>query len=278
MKVIKGLILFCFLGISISSCFDPPEFNVVPEITFNKIQFKEKPAIGQNDTLILYIDFKDGDGDLGLDDNFLEEPFNDSYYFLEDSTGATFPVVTEFNGAFIELKKESGVSGKLVTDRTRVEPNYNYLPVYDPNSCLNYQFTEMLVRKDHNVVDATYNIVDETTINNVNYYIIEEALLFERNVFHNNIDVKFWVFENGSYVEFDWFEEFCNDFNGRFPIIPNKNEPIEGTLRYYMPSSNFLGLFSVKTLKLSIVIRDRALHTSNEVLTPPFTLDAIKVN
>jgi hypothetical protein len=79
-------------------------------------------------------------------------------------------------------------------------------------------------------------------------------------------------------VEFDWFEEFCIDFNGRFPVLTNQEGPLEGTIRYAMPNSSFLALFSVKTLRLKVSIRDRALNLSEEVTTPQFTLDGIKVN
>src|SRR5690349_6214269 len=85
MKGIQGLVLICFLAISISSCFDPPEFKNTPEITYDKIQFKEVEGAGTNDSLILYINFKDGDGDLGIDPDdevYAEAPYNSSYYFL----------------------------------------------------------------------------------------------------------------------------------------------------------------------------------------------------
>src|SRR6478735_5612912 len=85
MKCIKGLVLPCFLAISLSSCFDPPEFKNTPDITYEKIQFKEVPGAGTNDSLILYLNFKDGDGDLGLDPDdpiYSQDPYNSSYYFL----------------------------------------------------------------------------------------------------------------------------------------------------------------------------------------------------
>jgi len=284
MKVIKGLILFCFLGISISACFDPPIFNDGPEISYNKIQFKETPAVGDFDTLILYIDFRDGDGDLGLDDNYLDEPFNDSYYYLYEPITPGDPldtvrVITEIIDGYIVLKKNGGATGKLVTDRTRTEPGYSSLPLYDANSCLDYSFSQLLVPESDNAVDASYNIID-TLLDQFDdqYFLIEEALLYKRNIYHTNIYVTYEIFENGSWVEFDWFKEFCIDFNGRFPVLTNQEGPLEGTIRYAMPNSSFLALFSVNTLRLKVSIRDRALNISEEVTTPQFTLDGIKVN
>ena len=281
MKVIKGIILFCFLGISISACFDPPVFNDEPEIFYNRIQFKETPAVGDFDTLILYIDFRDGNGDLGLDDNYLDEPFNDSYYYLYNGTGIqdTVRVVTEIIDSYIVLDKKPGQTGKLVTDRTRTEPGYGSLPIYDANSCLDYSFSQLLVPESANAVDASYNIID-TLFDELDdrYFLIEEALLYKKNIYHNNIYVKYEVFENGNWVEFDWFGEFCLDFNGRFPVLTNQEGPLEGTIRYAMPNSSFLALFSVKKLRLKVSIRDRALNISQEITTPQFDLDGIKVN
>lgn len=284
MKVIKGLVLLCFLGVSISACFDPPIFNDEPEITYNKIQFKETPDVGDFDTLILYIDFKDGNGDLGLNDNYLDEPFNDAYYYLYNPISPGDPldtvrVITEIIDGYIVLDKQTGATGKLITDRTKSEPGYNSLPIYDPNSCLNYSFSQILIPESDNAIDDTYNIIDtlEDQFDN-RYFLIEEALLYKKNIYHNNIYVKYEVFENGEWKEFDWFAEFCIDFNGRFPVLTNQEGPLEGTIRYAMPNSSFLALFSVKTLRLKVSIRDRALNLSEEVTTPQFTLDGIKVN
>lgn len=275
MRVIKGLILFCFLSVGISACFDPPEFDIIPEISFNKIKFKEVPGAGTNDSLILTINFRDGDGDLGINPDEVEAPFNNFFYYLADGSGDTARVATGLIGSF-KVIRTNGATGKLVTNRTRNEPNYGYLPVYDPNSCLNYSKTQVLVRESDNIVDGTYNILKDTLIGSVNYLLIEEALLFEINPYHYNIDVRFWYFEGGVYKEYDWVEEFCLTFNGRFNIPHDKDGPLEGTIRYAMLSNAFLAAFSIKSMKLSVQIRDRALHTSEEIYTPTFTLDGIR--
>lgn len=289
MKVSKGLILFCFLGISISSCFDPPEFSNIPEIDVEKIQFKETPSAADFDTLVLYLNFKDGDGDLGidpLDPKFSEEPFNDSFYFIADGLGDTIQVTTQVvyttdgSKSFDLLNVPDGVTGKLATDKTRTLPGYGHLPVYDPNSCLNYSLSEILVAEADNLVDDTYNIVDTLYRDgnpNDRFFLVEEPFLYERNIYHNNIDVKFFKFVAGNFVEYDWFEEFCIDFNGRFPNLTNKEgSPLEGTIRYAMPNSSFLAVFGNTRLKLRVKIRDRALNTSKEVETPEFDLRSIK--
>jgi hypothetical protein len=290
MKACKSLLLFCFLGISISSCFDPPEFSSIPEIDLQKIQFKETPAAGDFDTLVVYLTFKDGDGDLGLDlldPRFSEEPYNDSYFFVAngdvingvgqfDTVTTRVVYTTDGTKSFDLLNLPSGVTGKLATDRTRLQPNYGMLPFYDPNSCLDYSLTQILVAEEDNVVDATYNIIDtlsEESDPDSKYFLVEEPFLYSRNPYHNNIEVKFFQFSNGSYVEYDWFEEFCIDFSGRFPnVTNNEDSPVEGTIRYAMSNSSFLAVFGNNLIKLKIKIRDRALNTSKEIETPPFDL------
>jgi hypothetical protein len=275
MRAIKGLILFCFLSVTISACFDAPEFNIIPEITFNKIKFKEVPGGGTNDSLILTINFRDGDGDLGINPDEVEAPFNNFFHYLADGTGDTTRVATGLVGAYTVIRT-NGATGKLVTNRTRNEPNYGYLPLYDPNSCLNYSETQVLVREDDNIVDDSYNIIKDTLIGSVNYLIVREALLFKTNPNHYNIDVRFWYFEGGVYKEYDWVKEFCLTFNGRFKVLTDKGGPLEGTIRYSMLSTAFLAEFSIKSMKLSVKIRDRALHSSEEIYTPAFTLDGIR--
>jgi hypothetical protein len=286
MKASKGLIFVCFLAISITSCFNPPEFSDTPEVSFSKIQFKEVPG-ATADSLILYIDFRDGDGDLGLYADMINPPFNYSFYYLADGTGGLIPVTTDIvyttdgTESFELLNVPFGASGKLVTDQTRNLPEYDTLPAYDPNSCLNYSLAPVLVAESDNVVDNTYNIIDTLFDDADNlYFLIEEPILYVQNPYHNNIDVEYWVFENGSFVEYNWLEELCTpDFNGRFPVLTNKaGSQVEGTIRYGMGNTSFLALFSIKKLKLKVKIRDRALNTSNEIETPQFDLRGIQIN
>jgi hypothetical protein len=286
MRAIKGFILFGFLGSVVSACFDAPEFADTPEISFEKIQFKETPASADYDTLILFLDFKDGDGDLGLDPNSTEDsryPFNDAFYYLATGSSKIDSVTTTVvytssppYDAFILLESEADFTGPLVTERMRSEPGFEFLPEYDPNSCLNYSTTQVLVPEWFEAVDETYNILD-TLFDGLDneYYLVEEALLYERNVNHYNIDVEFFVLEAGNFVPYDWFENFCIEFNGRFPLLGKGERPLEGTIRYAMANPSFKAIFGVKTLKLRIKIRDRALRTSNVIETPPFTLNSI---
>ena len=288
MKVIKGLVLVCFLAISISACFDPPEFQNTPEISFDKIQFKEVPGAGTNDSLILYINFKDGDGDLGIDPDdpeFASSPYHSSYYYLTtpgcsagqcDTTKVSTQIVDGPEGEPFVLLNSNGINGKLVTNKTRAQAGYTYLPSYSTNNCEFYSEDRILVPEA--AADASYNILDTLyDQSNKKYLVIQQPLLYTKNPNHYNIEVKFLVFESGNFVEFNW-SKLCYQYDGRFPLLSSQSSALEGTIRYGMGNPSYLALFSVKDLKLEIKIRDRALNVSNKIATPAFRLDGIRVN
>lgn len=281
MRVIKGIILFCFSMVAVSSCFEAPEFSDIPTITFKDIKFKEVGGVSDGDTLVLYLDFKDGNGDLGLSSEYppdLEVPYNNAFYFLADGTGDTIPVVPTTVQSYSIINFDE-LPGKLVTDKTRLLPNYGYLPVYDPNNCSNYSFiNEVLVPLSS--VDASYNIQDTIIIGTKSFAKIQEAVLFRANPNHYNIEIKFWIFQGGDFVEYDFYGRHCSNFSGRFatslsdfPTYPIR--PIEGTLRYAMMNTGFLAIFGNTPMKISARIRDRALNVSNTVYTGVFDLNKI---
>lgn len=286
MKVIKGLVLLCFLAVLISSCFDPPEFNNTPEITYEKIQFKEVPGAGTNDSLILYINFRDGDGDLGLDPDdpeYLTAPFHSSYYFLTtpgcstgqcDTTKVSTRIVYDTENIPYVLINSSGISGKLVTNKTRTLPGYTYLPTYTVNNCEFYSEDRILVPEA--AADASYNILDTLFSGTNKFFLIQEPLLYKKNPSHYNIEVKFFVNQGGNFVEFNW-SKLCYEYDGRFPLLSSQSSALEGTLRYGMANPSYLALFSVNTIRLEVKIKDRALNVSNKISTPNFTLDGVRV-
>lgn len=61
-------VLICFAG-----CQTVPEFPVIPSISFGSVNFKDFPS-GNQDVIYLTINYKDGDGDLGLSDDDLKTP------------------------------------------------------------------------------------------------------------------------------------------------------------------------------------------------------------
>ena len=100
-------------------------------------------------------------------------------------------------------------------------------------------------------------------------------MYFTPNQDHYNIEVDFLVKDPSApdgFREFDWREEFCTTLDGRFPVFSDNNSSIDGTLKYSMTSLGFRALFSIKTLKLRVSIKDRARNRSNVITTPEFTL------
>lgn len=243
MKFTWGLVLVGVIGLGLFSCFDPPEYSNTPEITFENLVFVETPSLSNADSLILYINFRDGDGDLGLDpekDNGCKIIngdticYNERFYYTLTSTGQP-----------------------LNYEAKRTIPELSFLPDFvTPYNCTNWEVT----------TDAG---------------IVQDTIYFDLNPDHYNIFIDFLVKQNdGSFSEFDFTTEFiypncATSFDGRFPILAKNSDltlknPIEGTLRYAMLSSAFKLQFSIKTLKLRIQIQDRLLNKSNTIETPEF--------
>ena len=121
-----------FAGIAFvgTSCFTAPEFPNEPEISFNNIVFSKGIEEFDPDSLVLAINFQDGDGDLGLRNDGADtgEPYNALWYFVKPD-------------------------GSLLTYADRNLPEYDTLPPYEfPYFCQNY-----VIRDDiFDAVDTFY--------------------------------------------------------------------------------------------------------------------------
>jgi len=74
MKVKRYLYILLFAAVVIVSCVSPPDdFPSVPHITFNSLEFIETNT---SDTLMVSVDFRDAEGDLGLSPRDVDPPFN----------------------------------------------------------------------------------------------------------------------------------------------------------------------------------------------------------
>lgn len=249
-RAFKIVFLWSLLMLVFSSCNRPPELPDQPTVAFDNIEFETLNAgdpLFEENVLRLSMKISDGNGDLGLDGNEISGIY------------APFELVTD-RGNFVEFG-----------DR----------PEDPPFSCLEY------VIEDQENTDLNFDgdLLDTLKIN------------FNKNQF--NIEVDFLVKKNGVFEEIDLRAQppgssnqntLCGiSFDGRFPCLStqdnpcdhvrNSNSPIEGTVTYEMKSGLFLPLFRTDTLKLSFLVRDRALNESNVAETPEFTLQSIrKVN
>jgi len=288
MKAIKGLVLFCFLAGATSSCFEPPEYSLTPEITFNKIEFKVTPDPSDADSLILYIDFKDGNGDMGLDDSFRDDPYHERNFYFEDianndikSVGTVLQGVNKPPLPSTMPMIITPPTGKLVTNRTRNKPGFGFLPAFNSANleCRDYTTAYLLIAPSAaSSIDASYNITDTLRDQAGNqYYVVKDTVYFQRNLNHYNIIIRFYQSTGGPFTEFSWEDTFCTTFNGRFPVLSDQNGPLEGTIRYAMTSTGFTPLFSIRTLRLDVIVKDRAFN-KDSIRTPEFTLQQIRVN
>lgn len=295
----KKILYSLLIALAIISCGDDeiknPNYPVEPSIRFKDIQFIEATGPFNNEALEFTITYKDGDSDLGLtlDHTEITAPHHALSLFLEDGTGDTLglPVSLEMIPSAelpIVIVKPVAQRGTLVSSKTREKPEYEYLPEYDPMDCQHYTFLTYFL--DEDILDESFNIDRTTTVNGKKFMTITDLLFFVPNRNFYNIYVQFYYFDNGNFVEYDWYEYNCQDYNGRFPIIDDKKSgtieiggfkvevknPWEGQITYTMVNSSFLAVFGSKRLKLAITIKDRALHSSNTVVTQEFTLQDIQ--
>lgn len=303
MPHLKLIITFSSLPLLVAlftSCEDnaSPALSDVPQIELAKVEFVEVGGLAEPDSLILSINFTDGDANLGLP-NRLDSPFHHSNFFLEDGSPSLIKLASfEDDYYFTTRVKAHGQPGKLVTVRTRNEPGMEFLPVYESNTCFfdisfPYQRTTLYIsEEDKYIIDLTYNITDTLRRpSHPDMYVVHDTFYVERNPFLFNIEVDFLVADqDGNFTEFEWTPYNCISYDGRFPEIENLGpghnlvlgpfrisglNDRSGTIRYAMTSTGFLQLFENKTLKLRIKIRDRDLNDSNVLETPPFTLEDI---
>lgn len=292
-STLLGIVFFV-----LSSCVDQPEFSVIPAISYKSIEFIETAEITDPDSLIVYINFKDGDGNIGLTSIETDSPFHQANFFL-GSNGQLRPVSStlvfnfegyKFGSSGATPKNPSFLlghlpvsSGKLVSFSSKSDPAYSFLPPYQaPYTCLinlqAYLDDTLFVDRAYRYALNPATIVDSLISpgNTVTHYAVLDQWYVEPNENHYNIAVQFLVKNaDGSFTEFDWRREFCTTFDGRFPVLVDKTRPLEGTLSYAMTSTGFMTLFSQKTLKLRIQIKDRTLNKSNIIETEEFTLDKI---
>lgn len=301
MKLVKGFGLLSFLAFITGACFDAPQFPSSPQIEYAGLEFIDSPNPGEFDSLILTLTFKDGDGDLGLsrqDPRHLSDPFHFAYFYQENN-GQVEPIATQ-SGYIDQYEFElllipDASKGKLVTYRTRKKPGYEFLPPGDkcggsselkyyeylgapigdgdPNAATGRR---LLIRaQDRAVIEEKFQLVDSFPRSSPEYYQIRDTLYYTRNPNHNTIEVDFLVKDPsapGGFREFDWAEEYCTTFDGRFVVLSEPDNSLEGSIRYTMTSIGFNVIFSLKTLKLRVKIRDRALNESNVIETPEFSM------
>ena len=303
MKPVRSAFLFIISVVLFSACFNPPEFNNSPTIEFEGISFGKSP--NGNDSLVVSVSFKDGDGDLGLSASTgadTDSPYHEVNFFANDN-GELSPIrgirIESFSGYtykqarrtprfasyYIEPTKPVA---ELITLQSRNE-GFSLPPFTKPYDCfINHESylnerlnpdTVFIFREDGFLIKDKSTIVDTLVRNgdpNEYYFAVVDFFYINSNPFQYNFKVEFFVKNNdGSFSEYDFREEFCETHDGRFPRLTDKDRALEGVINYSMVSSGFLATFSIKTLKLAVTVYDRALNISNRLETPEFRLEEI---
>lgn len=237
-KFIGLILLLC------SACYKAPEFPVEPSISFNEVQFYETPS---EDSLVLTINFQDGDGNLGLGRSEIDRPYNPFSFVMQ-------------GGQPLQIS------------------SHDTMPPYTrPYSCINYK----LGKWDNNAFIAhNTELYKELFINQP-----PDTFYTAPNIYNKNFLVDFYVKRNGSFEKFDWVmapATGCGEsVNGRFTPLFNAestNKPMSGTLTYAIITNGFIPYFRNDTLKLRAQIIDRDLNQSNIIESPEFTLREIQQN
>ena len=233
----KYSVVFLIFLVAFVSCDEPPELPLTPSISFNSITFRE--GSNNRDSLILMIDFEDGDGDLGLNRNETDVRYQE--FFFVTTTGELIPTyddrVVRFGAPnqppfdFEHWISNLDFDGDEENDTVRVEFNENFYNI----------FVDFFYRADTNGDGDTD---DET-----------------------------------DYIKIDFNDIFGGQgafgLNGRFfPLNTSDNErPLRGTLTYKMVNSFRISpIFRDNTLKIDVQIQDRALNRSNIISTNDFNL------
>jgi hypothetical protein len=272
MKALKTLLLFTF-SIVVTSCFDSPEFGDIPRIEYKDIYYGVSTDPDKADSLVVMLEFEDNNGDLGLGDAYRNEPFHEFDFHLTDGTSITSKVRVHYDDpnsiGFLDIPE--GVTGKLVRQGESIPG----LP--EPN-CFDYKRVGVNIRyEDRHIFDANYSEPDTfPDYKNPVFFRLTEFFYVDPNENHTNITVRFFQNPNPQDPNSQFVESIsCDSFDGRFEKLSDKGSPLSGTMTYTMSSLDFSRL-NEGAWQLKITIKDRALHTSNEVSTRKFTLAEIK--
>lgn len=251
MKLIRNTLGFGLLLIGINGCFENPKYPVVPQIEIlNNELYYGKSSAGGLDSIVVAIKFTDGDGDIGLDGSFTDPTLLlEKFYFRYDAQQNLFFLTTfEASNVNYQFKKKN--------------PQYELPDFVPPFSCTNWQIKKV----NNQPVDTIYT---------------------EFNPDFNNVIIEYLIKQpDGIFKEYDIDEEFqypfCGDRTLNYGRIPNLSKnagspsPLDGKIIWSIKSSGFDAFFSIRTIKLRIYIKDRALNKSNVVETKEFSLQSIK--
>ena len=227
------------LTLSLQCREDSDSVAIEPVILSSSGQFVQGFFV---DTLRITFTFADGDGDVGLDfDNpqHKRHPYERSFYYLK-STGERI--------SSDKLDDGEVTIADLITYEDRHTPPFDTLPALS---------------------NCKYEPISDNA-QSIEVYRTE-------NPDHWNFEVRFFEEETpGNFVRRTWPDAVCGPFYG---LIPTKSHPIfrlrdlgsgRKEVIYSFVGSVWSVLFQDTRVQLELQIKDRALHVSKPVKTPPF--------
>lgn len=135
LRTLRFGLLVLLSGVAISSCINPPDFPDTPSIEFKSLQVQRLPSapgLQPVDSITVAIEFKDGDGDLGLNsEEYSRPPYN---RLNSDNTvnlnhwNYFFKIFVKENGRFVQ--RTTLVNGSPL-DPTQY---YGQFPHLEPNA------------------------------------------------------------------------------------------------------------------------------------------------
>lgn len=252
MKRILNILILIGLMVSVSCIFNPPDFPITPSITFGGIRTVDVPDPNKSDTLMVSIDFRDGDGDIGIDGTENAPPFNERWFFLKTPRTDGCESSLDIPCRQISFIDETNLENYIVHSMRRTTPGYDTLPDFkkSPNGCLRYF---VLKNNNNTVIDTFYSELNSRYFN-----LYMDIILINAN---NGKDTTF-VFNRFPYPNCELY-----GLNGRLPILAKDKDvsvklPLEGTIVYKI-TSNSLAPVKNKKIKLKFWILDRAGNVSN---------------
>ncbi len=234
------------------ACFNEPDYPAQPVISLRNVSFYQ-PASG-TDSLVIQLDFTDGDGDMGIGGDENDTLFNERFYFFQPAGQTDFRKVSnkDRRGRYLRYRDKF------------TDPRYDTLPFFiKPFNCTNY----------------------EVLFSSANPPVPLDTLYTQTNPNYNNFFIEFYVRTGNTFTKYDFNEVFTypscelHGFNGRIPILArdlSNPGPLRGVISYAMQSPAFDIIFGGSTLKLVMYVQDRSFRRSNVIETGEFTLAQIR--
>lgn len=274
-----------FLIVVLAGCFQPPEFPLEPQISFERLHLTDTAS------LVLTFQVRDGDGDIGLrSESESYEDFLEPYHPFSVVTSGSNNVT--FKNGYTPPYNSIPVVRFPTTYRLYKGSNSSGVPVYEYKTVQELHFageSTFYASEDLRPEEFDCNSYEKVSIytieqETVNDQVVNEELNEEidtffvvRNPYHFNIYIELQIKEGEDYLPFA-LDECDPGYTARFPLFEKSNigRPLDGRISYAFFSVLFQDPESspllTETLRLKFYIYDRALNQSNEVLTPDFKL------